>query len=135
MALRWPGGWACELASLGLDENFKEKYSLLPSYPGMELSEGVATKADTLAELARKTGIDAAAFEATVHVFNGFCETGVVPDFGREKTPWGRLMTGDSRMQFPNFGTLERGPFYAVQLVRVVMGVCSAGLRTDGRRR
>ncbi|MBC57146.1 MAG: hypothetical protein CL814_09430 [Confluentimicrobium sp.] len=127
--VNWP-------AWLVFDENFREKYSLLPSYPGMPLPEGVAEQADTLEDLAAKTGIDPEGLAAQVARFNGFCETGEDPDFGRHETPWGTLMTGDGRMPVhPNFGPLERGPFYAVPLVRVVMGVPSAGLRVDENAR
>jgi succinate dehydrogenase/fumarate reductase flavoprotein subunit len=125
--VNWP-------AWLIFDDNFREKYSLLPSYPGQPLPEGVAVQADSLARLAQQTGIDGEGLAATVCRFNGYCETGTDPDFGRHSSPWGALMTGDRRMAaHPNFGPLERGPFYAVPLVRVVMGVATAGLRIDAQ--
>jgi fumarate reductase flavoprotein subunit len=43
------------------------------------------TTADTLGELARKTGIPAEALEKTVRDYNGHVETGVDPEFGRAK--------------------------------------------------
>lgn len=123
--VNWP-------AWLVFDADFREKYSLLPAYPGQPLPEGVAEAADTLEALAERVGIDPAGLAATVARFNGFCATGRDPDFGRGSSAWGRLMTGDGRMPVhPNFGPVARPPFHAVRLVRVVMGVPSAGLRVD----
>ena len=123
--INWP-------AYLVFDENYREKYNLLPAFPGMDLPEGVALKADTIEELAELTGINKQGLAATINTFNGYCETGEDPEFGRHTTPWGELMAGDKRQpKHPNFGPLERGPFYAVELVRVVMGATSAGLRID----
>lgn len=125
--VNWP-------AWLVFDENFREKYSLLPSFPGQPLPEGVSVQAESLEELAAITGIDKNGLTTTVQRFNAFCADGKDPDFSRHEAPWGTLMAGDKRMPtHPNFGTLERAPFYAVQLVRVVMGVPTAGLRIDGQ--
>lgn len=119
-------------AWLVFDEDFREKYSLLPSYPGQPLPEGVAVQADSLEALAQQAGIDVEGLQNTVRRFNSYCESGVDPEFGRHTTEWGRLMTGDARQPVhPNFGKLERGPYYAVPLVKVVMGVTSAGLQVD----
>ena len=44
-------------------------------------------------------------------------------------------MTGDPRLPNPNLGPIDTGPFYAVKIERVAMGVPTAGLPidTDGR--
>mgnify|MGYP001198041833 CR=1 FL=1 len=117
------------------DQAMLDTYGFLPSWPGQPLSEGMAESADTLAELAVKVGIDPAGLEAEVARFNGFCETGVDEDFDRGSVPWGRIMTGDPRLTNPNLGPIGTGPFYAVKLERVTMGVPTAGLPidTDGR--
>ena len=39
-------------------------------------------KADTIADLAEKLGVNAGALEATIERYNGFCESGVDEDFG-----------------------------------------------------
>ena len=113
------------------DQNLVDKYGFMPTWPGQPLSEGVATWASTLGELAERIGIDAAALERTVARFNGFCETGVDEDFARGTVPWGRIMTGDPRLANPNMAPLEKAPFYAVKLERVTMGVPTAGLPID----
>jgi len=117
------------------DQNMLDKYGLMPSWPGQPLSEGMATSADTLGELANRIGMNAMGLENTVKRFNGFCVTGMDEDFSRGSVPWGRIMTGDPRMLNPNLGPIEKGPFYAVKLERVTMGVPTAGLPidTDGR--
>jgi hypothetical protein len=118
------------------DENFREKYGLLPSYPGQPLPDGVAEQADRLETLAAKVGIEVGGLTSAVRRFNGFCESGQDADFGRHTTPWGAMIAGDQRMpRHPNFGPVERAPFYAVQLVRVVMGAPTAGLRIDDNAR
>jgi len=123
--VNWP-------AYLIFDENFREKYNLLPCYPGQELPEGLATVADSLEALAERIGVNSDTLAQTVNTFNGYCETGEDPEFGRHTTPWGALMAGDMRQpKHPNFGPLEKGPYYAVELVRVVMGATTAGLRID----
>lgn len=117
------------------DQNMIDKSGLMPSWPGQPLSEGMATSADSLIELATQIGMDPVGLEDTVHRFNGFCITGVDEDFARGTVPWGRIMTGDARLPNPNLAPIERGPFYAVKIERVTMGVPTAGLPidTDGR--
>jgi len=119
-------------AWLVFDDNMRERYGLLPFFPGQELAEGMAQSAATLEELAALTGIDAAGLKAAVQRFNGHCETGVDPDFGRGTVPWGALMTGDPSLEKnPNMAPLTKAPFHAVKLERVVMGTPSTGLKVD----
>lgn len=65
-----------------------------------ELDKGWIVKADTLEELAEKTGIDAAGLAATVAAYDRACADGTDPEFGRsyDLTPIGE------------------GPFYACEL-------------------
>src|SRR3546814_3243875 len=44
-------------------------------------------------------------------------------------------MTGDPRLPNPNLGPLQKGPFYAVKIERVAMGVPTAGLPIDKESR
>lgn len=119
-------------AWLIFDDDFREKYGLLPAYPGQPIPEGTAIVAESVAALARAAGIDADGVGATVKRFNEFAATGVDLDFGRGTVPWGRIMTGDPRRNSNwNIGPIARPPFYAVKLERVVMGVPTAGLPID----
>jgi 3-oxosteroid 1-dehydrogenase len=119
-------------AWLIFDDDFREKYGLLPAYPGQPIPAGTAVQADSLRALAGAVGIDAEGLVATAERFNGFCETGVDQDFARGDVPWGRIMTGDARRTSNwNLGPVARAPFYAVKLERVVMGVPTTGLQIN----
>ena len=48
------------------------------------IDAGYVFKADTLAELAEKMGLDAATLEATVETYNSYCESGNDLDFGKD---------------------------------------------------
>ena len=65
-----------------------------------ELERGWIKQAATVAELARATGLDAAALEQSVGRWNSGCDSGKDQDFGR------------SKMLLP----LRRPPFYAIEL-------------------
>jgi 3-oxosteroid 1-dehydrogenase len=123
--VNWP-------AWIVFDQDMLDKYGLLPYYPGQPLPDDMGAKAGTVRELANAVGIDADKLETTVKRFNGFCETGIDEDFGRGTMPWGRIMTGDPRQQKnQNLGEIHRGPFYAIKLERVTMGVPTSGLPID----
>lgn len=119
-------------AWLIFDEDFREKYGLLPAYPGQPLTEGLAIVGPRIDALARAAGIDPDGLVESTRRFNGFAATGMDLDFGRGTVPWGRIMTGDPRRPSNwNLGPIARSPFYAVKLERVIMGVPTAGLQID----
>ena len=68
-----------------LDSRHRDNYPWGTAQPGKTpqswLDSGYMKKADTLAELARLCGIDAAGLAAEVAKFNGYCRTGVDPEF------------------------------------------------------
>lgn len=119
-----------------LDSEARSKYIFGSLLPGQPMPEGLATKADTLEELALATGIDGG-LRDEVSRFNGFCETGRDPDFGRGEKPWANYLCGDKRNQpNPNLGPLSQGPFYAVRLSRVSGGgISAAGIVIDEHAR
>ena len=116
---------------LVFDQNFRDKYSLGPFLPPMELPEELVMRAPTLRELAVKLRVNAENLEATVARFNGFAEAGVDPDFARGTYPWAAMMTGDRRRKNPNLGPLDKPPFYGLRLHVASVGVNAAGLRTN----
>jgi 3-oxosteroid 1-dehydrogenase len=124
-------------AWLVIDAQARAKYPLASIMPGEPLPDGVGVTADSIAELAAKTGIAADGLIATIAAFNGYCDNGVDPEFKRGSHPWGVYMCGDRFHEpHPNFGRLEQGPYYAVELSRLASsGIASAGLLTDNHCR
>jgi 3-oxosteroid 1-dehydrogenase len=93
---------------------------------------GIVRKAATIEELARM--LDMPALRSTVDRFNGFARGGEDLDFGRGRTAYDRYY-GDPRVKpNPNLGTLEKGPFTAIQLVPGDLGT-KGGLLTDADAR
>jgi 3-oxosteroid 1-dehydrogenase len=116
-----------------LDSQAREKYPFGSIMPGQEWPEGLGVVADSLQELAKKTGINAGALEQTISSFNTHAEKGEDPEFGRGTHPWSVWMCGD-RYHEPNgnLGPLLKPPFYAVELRRLGgSAIPAAGLLTD----
>ena len=91
---------------------------------------GIMVKADTLAELADKTGVDKERFAATIRRFNGFARSGVDGDFGRGKSAYDRYYSDPTVRPNPNLGPIEKGPFTAFRLVIGDLGT-KGGVVTD----
>jgi 3-oxosteroid 1-dehydrogenase len=103
-----------------LDSQAREKYPFAAVVPGQDFPEGMAVKAESVAELARKIGVDPHALEETVSRFNVHAEKAEDPDWGRGSHVWSAYMSGDTlNTPHPNFGTLTKAPYYAVELVRM----------------
>lgn len=115
------------------DSQARAKYPFGSLMPGQDFPEGFGFKADSLADLAAKTGIDAGGLATTIAAFNGYCENGVDPEFQRGTHPWGAFMCGDpSQKPNANLGPLLKPPFYAVALNRMAGGgIASTGLLVD----
>ena len=94
------------------------------------LESGYMKRADTIEELARLCGIDAAGLRATVDRFNGFARVGRDDDFKRGYSAYNRY-NGDSSHR-PNacLGTIEKPPYYAVAIYPSDVGT-AGGLLTD----
>lgn len=116
-----------------IDSQVREKYPFGSIMPQQDWPEGLGHQADTLAELAKLIGVDAAGLDATVASFNGNAELGVDPDFGRGTHPWSAWMSGDPyHKPNPNLGPLVKAPFYAVEMKRMGgTAITSAGILAD----
>lgn len=119
------------------DSQAREKYPFGSVMPGSDLPEGMGVKADTIGELAEKIGIDAAALEATISQFNVNADKGEDPEFGRGTHVWSAYMCGDRNQKpNPNLGSLEKAPFYAVELCRTGgSAIPASGVITDHHQR
>jgi 3-oxosteroid 1-dehydrogenase len=98
--------------------------------PKAMFDSGFFKRADSIEELARKCGIDAAGLKATVERFNGFARRGVDEDFGRGSHPYDNYWGDTAHKPNPNLGPLERGPFLATRVVVGDLGT-RGGYLTD----
>lgn len=96
--------------------------------------EGLAVRADTLAELATKMGVQPDVFKATVQRFNGFAAAGVDEDFGRGHDAYDNYYGDPTHKPNPNLGTIAKGPFTAIRIVLSDLGT-KGGLLTDEHAR
>lgn len=122
-------------AWLIFDQQYRDRYIFAGLQPGQRiprkwLESGVIVKADSLAELAEKTGVPADALGATVERFNGFARTGVDADFHRGESAYDRYYGDPTNKPNPNLGEISHGPFYAAKLVPGDLGT-KGGVRTD----
>lgn len=111
-----------------MDQQYRNTYNILTVLPD-DPDPDWLIRADSLAELAEKAGIDAEVLEATVQRFNEFAAQGRDPDFKRGDSVYDRWM-GDSDAPHPNLGTIEKPPFYALQVYPGALGT-KGGPRVD----
>lgn len=119
------------------DNQARQKYPFASVMPGQDLPEGMGVKADSLAELARLTEIDAPGLIETIGRFNAHAEKGEDPVFRRGTHPWSAYMSGDRYQKpNPNLGPLVQPPFYAVEIRRMGgSAIPSTGVVTDQHSR
>jgi len=112
-----------------VDAQYLERYALLTYVPGMPEPEWLV-KADSLDELAGAIGVDPRGLAATVQRFNRFAVEGVDPDFRRGESVYDHFYGDPEHKPNPNLGTVERAPFYAIQVQPGAIGT-KGGARTD----
>jgi len=111
------------------DRQFTSSYALAHLPAGTAVPSSVA-RADTVADLAVKLGIDPAGLDCTVTRFNTFAADGRDEDFQRGAMRWRLADRSTERRGNPSLGTLDRPPFYGIEL-RPSLGTTSAGLLAD----
>lgn len=122
-------------AWLIFDQQYRDRFIFAGLQPGQRiprkwLESGVIVKADTIAELAEKTGVPADALAATVERFNGFARSGVDEDFHRGESAYDRYYGDPTNKPNPNLGEISHGPFYGAKMVPGDLGT-KGGIRTD----
>lgn len=122
-------------AWLIFDQQYRDRFIFAGLQPGQRipkkwLESGVIVKADTLEELAAKTGLPADGFAATIERFNGFARSGVDEDFHRGDSAYDRYYGDPTNKPNPNLGEIKHGPFYAAKMVPGDLGT-KGGIRTD----
>lgn len=122
-------------AWLIFDQQYRDRFIFAGLQPGQRiprkwLESGVIVKADTIAELAEKTGVPADALAATVERFNGFARSGVDEDFHRGESAYDRYYGDPTNKPNPNLGEISHGPYYGAKMVPGDLGT-KGGIRTD----
>ncbi len=124
--------WPCWLV---FDDEFYERFLRSRGFGTLAAEANLPTStptADTIRELAMEAGIEPDGLVATVARWNEFCEAGDDTEFHRGQTVWANVSWGDQTRPNPMMGPIARAPFRALPLMRVGVGIPSAGLRTDG---
>jgi 3-oxosteroid 1-dehydrogenase len=122
-------------AWLVFDQQYRDRYIFAGLQPGQRLPKkwvesGVIVSADTLEELATKTGLPAEQLAATVQRFNGFAASGVDEDYHRGESAYDRYYGDPTNKPNPNLGEIAQAPFYAAKMVPGDLGT-KGGIRTD----
>jgi 3-oxosteroid 1-dehydrogenase len=120
-------------AWLILDQSFRDKYALITLMPGMPTPEWIAS-AETLDELARKIGVDAAGLTRTIERFNRFARAGIDRDFRRGESVYDHFYGDPEHKPNPNLGPLEKAPFLALQVHPGAIGT-KGGAKVDTEAR
>ncbi len=101
--------------------------------PKEAIESGFLIKADTIEELAQKTGIELKGLKETIARFNDFAQKGVDEDFGRGNSAYDNYY-GDPNYKNPNLGEIVKPPFYAVKTYPGDLGT-KGGLLADEHSR
>ena len=109
---------------------YLRSYAMDPRAVKAMEAAGIMVKAPTLAELAGRIRVDAASLAVTVDRFNGYCRSGIDQDFARGNSAYDRYYGDPLVRPNPNLGTIEKGPFAAVQVVAGDLGT-KGGLLSD----
>jgi 3-oxosteroid 1-dehydrogenase len=126
-------------AWLVFDQQYRDRYIFAGLQPGQRIPKkwmesGVIVKADSLAELAEKTGLSADALTATIERFNGFARSGKDEDFHRGESAYDRYYGDPTNKPNPNLGEISHAPYYAAKMVPGDLGT-KGGIVTDVRGR
>ncbi|PMD66964.1 uncharacterized protein K444DRAFT_2917 [Hyaloscypha bicolor E] len=107
-------------AWLVMDSQPRKKCFLLRVFPGKTpesaFTAGLPKKGASLDELAKEIGVDAKGLESTVSHFNEMVARGNDDDFSRGKSFYDQHFGDPTIKPIPILGTLEVGPFYAIQI-------------------
>lgn len=121
-----------------IDSRHRDRYLFISAPPRKTpqswLDSGFMKKADTIDDLARQCDLPAEALAATIARFNGFAREGVDHDFHRGRSAYARFLGDPTHKPNASLGTIEKPPFYAVQLWPRDVGTCG-GLVTDEHAR
>ncbi|MFD4265327.1 FAD-dependent oxidoreductase [Rhodococcus sp. NPDC058481] len=98
--------------------------------PAKHLEAGTWVAADTLEDLAAKTGLPADTLRASVEQFNDYAKHGVDESFHRGEDPYDNFFCPPNGGPNSALTPIENGPFYAARIVLSDLGT-KGGLVTD----
>lgn len=116
------------------DQRYRNSYlfggALFPRQPLPKAwyEAGIAKKANSIEQLARM--LEMPELATTIDRFNEMARAGRDDDFNRGDSAYDRYYGDPTITPNPCLGPIERGPFYAVQVVPGDLGTCG-GLRAD----
>jgi succinate dehydrogenase/fumarate reductase flavoprotein subunit len=122
-------------AMLVCDRRFLWKYGLgmiRPLTPVLKpfIHSGYLHAADSVEDLARKIGVDAAGLVETIRAHNECARTGVDAEFGKGSNAYDRGNGDPEHAPNPCLGPLKKPPYCAVAVVPTPLGT-SLGLQTN----
>jgi 3-oxosteroid 1-dehydrogenase len=121
-----------------IDSRHRERYLFISAAPRKTpqswIDSGFMKKADTIEDLARQCDLPPEQLSATIERFNGFAREGADHDFHRGRSAYARFLGDPTHKPNASLGTIEKPPFYAVQLWPRDVGTCG-GLVTDEHAR
>lgn len=125
----------CIPAWLVCDRRFVWKYGLgmiRPRTPWLRryVASGYLKVGHTVAELARRIGVDPEGLAETVRLHNEYARTGEDPEFGKGSNPYDQANGDAEHRPNPCLGPIAKPPFCAVAVVPTPLGT-SLGLRTN----
>lgn len=91
-------------------------------------------KAESIAALAKKIGIDSTKLESVVANMNVYARTGEDPEFGRGSTVYDRNFGDPALKPNPCLGAIDKAPYYAIPVNLGDLGT-KGGLKADARAR
>lgn len=123
-------------AFLVVDRPFLRRFGLgfvkpFPVPVGPQIRSGYLKRGRTLAELAQAAGIDPNGLQQTVAAYNRDAHAGEDTAFGKGSTAYNRFNGDPAFKPNPCLAPIERGPFYAVEVVVGDLGTFD-GLRANG---
>jgi 3-oxosteroid 1-dehydrogenase len=122
-----------------VDSQFMRRYMLCETMPGSKKPQlwwdsKFLRTGKTLEELAAACGLPADALKATTEKFNGFARAGKDTEFGRGDSAYDRFLGDYTHGPNDTLGTVEEGPFFAVEIVPGDVGTYG-GVVTDASAR
>lgn len=128
-----------------MDQRFRRRYLFgltmpFQNFPQEYLTSGYVSKANTIAELAERIGVDRRGLLETVERFNEFARAGKDLDFHRGESHYDRYYGDPTVKPNPCLGVIDKPPFYAVAMIPGDIGTkgglvtdeCARVLREDG---